>query len=103
MSKIKNINGVKVPPLFYEKRWFKGAFISAMIGLAGVTISLVRYLIYFNNSEKNITETDVWEIFVLSLFILAMSLPTSLILYFSHTIIKILENLTENNPKRQIG
>ena len=92
MHKIKIINGVRVLPLLYEKRYFKGAFIVAMIGLIGLLISLGRFIIYFDNST-NITETDVWELFVMSLFLFAMFLPTFLILYISHTIMKIMDTL----------
>ena len=97
MSKIKKINGVQVPPLLYDKRYFKGAFIAAMIGLTGVLISFGRFIIYFHDSTKNITETDIWEVLVISLFLLALFLPTSIILYSSYTIMRILDTLIDNS------
>jgi len=97
MNRVKIINGVKVPPLFYDKSCFKGAFIGAMIGLAGIVISIGSFIIYFSDSTGNIAETDVWELFVLSLFLLAMFLPTSLMLYASYTIMRIIDTLIDDS------
>jgi len=96
MGKIKIIKGVKIPPLFHDKSCFKGAFIVAMMGLAGAAISIGRYIFYFHDSGKSISETDAWEVLVISLFLLAMFLPSALMLYFSHTIVKIIEALVED-------
>jgi hypothetical protein len=103
MSKIKIINGIQVPPLFYKKRYFKGAFIAAMIGLAGVLISIGRFVIYFHGSTKNVTETDIWEVLVVSLFLLAIFLPASLLFYFSHKIMRIIDTLIEKSTDDSTG
>ena len=103
MNKIKIIYGVKVPPLFYDKSFFKVTFIAAMIGLAGIAISLGSYVICFHDSIENISSTDIWELLVISLFLFAMFLPTSLILYFSYTIMKIVENMAEKSTNKTVN
>jgi TRAP-type C4-dicarboxylate transport system permease small subunit len=97
-SKIKSISGVQIPPLFYKKHNYKGALIVAIIGLLGSLLSLGKF-VWFSDSAKNITDTDTWETLVLSLFLVALFLPLSGILYFASMVTEILDTLTDNKGK----
>jgi len=97
--KPKKIKGQVVPSMFFNKKKMYTTFGVAMFGALGGLLFIIK-LCCSERYESVVFSNDDWVGLGAALFIFAMFLPMSLILYLGQLIIAILEKIIEENDSK---
>ena len=97
---IKIIKDHRIPPLLYKRSSYKQLFAVAMFGALGSLIFLVKFVCsgYYDSIE--FTEHDFMGLGA-SLFLLAASFPSSLVLYVSSTLVELIESIVNDSQSEE--
>jgi len=96
----KIIKNHRIPPLFYEKNYYKQRLAVAMLGLIGGLVFLVKFVCSGYYDNITFTQRDLLGLAVaLSLF--GTLLPCALVLYVSSTLIEIIESIVNDNQSEE--
>ena len=98
MEKVEKIkNGIRVPPLFYQKQYQVIAFVISMCGLAGTACCMVKVLYGHQSREDIMLTSGDWLCLSISFFLWGTFMALSAVLQMSYTFMKILDTIIDDD------
>ena len=97
---VKVIKNHRIPPLFFEKNYYKQPLAIAMFGALGCIVIFVKLVCAEISDNIEFTKNDFIGLGIFG-FIFFMFMQLSLILYVSNTLFEIIESIVDDKESEQ--